>query len=113
MKTKGRFNKGIIVSNTLIGDYSFKCTNRTKEIHFTRERKMGFKETIMFMINMVNKSLQVELNNYFETILNKDNPSTKQAYSKARQNIEAKRSEEHTSELQSRQYLVCRLLLEK
>ncbi|WP_231272851.1 IS4 family transposase [Clostridium botulinum] len=90
MKTKSRFNKGIIVSNTLIGDYSFKCTNRTKEIHFTRERKMGFKETIMFMINMVNKSLQVELNNYFETILNKDNPSTKQAYSKARQNIEAK-----------------------
>src|SRR3712207_7019658 len=27
--------------------------------------------------------------------------------------LEAKRSEEHTSELQSRQYLVCRLLLEK
>src|SRR3712207_7970493 len=27
--------------------------------------------------------------------------------------VEAPRSEEHTSELQSRQYLVCRLLLEK
>src|SRR3712207_7053149 len=27
--------------------------------------------------------------------------------------FECKRSEEHTSELQSRQYLVCRLLLEK
>src|SRR3712207_7037605 len=27
--------------------------------------------------------------------------------------VEIKRSEEHTSELQSRQYLVCRLLLEK
>src|SRR3712207_7675790 len=27
--------------------------------------------------------------------------------------IQRKRSEEHTSELQSRQYLVCRLLLEK
>src|SRR5438445_2394842 len=27
--------------------------------------------------------------------------------------LPAKRSEEHTSELQSRQYLVCRLLLEK
>src|SRR3712207_8353324 len=27
--------------------------------------------------------------------------------------LEARRSEEHTSELQSRQYLVCRLLLEK
>src|SRR3712207_7430153 len=30
-----------------------------------------------------------------------------------RAQVEAKRSEEHTSELQSRQYLVCRLLLEK
>src|SRR5258707_8351658 len=29
------------------------------------------------------------------------------------QNLSLERSEEHTSELQSRQYLVCRLLLEK
>src|SRR3712207_8638117 len=29
------------------------------------------------------------------------------------QHVEGVRSEEHTSELQSRQYLVCRLLLEK
>src|SRR3712207_7217629 len=29
------------------------------------------------------------------------------------QQLEQQRSEEHTSELQSRQYLVCRLLLEK
>ena len=90
MKIKNRFNKGLEVSNNLIGDYSFKCDNRTKETHFTRERQMGFKETMLFMINMVNKSLQVELNDFFETILNKDNPSTKQAFSKARQNIESK-----------------------
>src|SRR3712207_7393045 len=31
----------------------------------------------------------------------------------ARPGVEPARSEEHTSELQSRQYLVCRLLLEK
>src|SRR5438445_10237562 len=31
----------------------------------------------------------------------------------SRKELQAKRSEEHTSELQSRQYLVCRLLLEK
>src|SRR3712207_7934161 len=41
----------------------------------------------------------------------------KQRYSEIRaptpQLLEALRSEEHTSELQSRQYLVCRLLLEK
>src|SRR5947209_11605253 len=32
---------------------------------------------------------------------------------KARSGVARRRSEEHTSELQSRQYLVCRLLLEK
>src|SRR3712207_9373357 len=32
---------------------------------------------------------------------------------RARKTIRRRRSEEHTSELQSRQYLVCRLLLEK
>src|SRR5947209_9769475 len=31
----------------------------------------------------------------------------------ALRSVDEKRSEEHTSELQSRQYLVCRLLLEK
>src|SRR3712207_8368704 len=39
----------------------------------------------------------------------KDNAST----ATATDNIVYDRSEEHTSELQSRQYLVCRLLLEK
>src|SRR5258707_10649526 len=34
-------------------------------------------------------------------------------YADARRRIDDPRSEEHTSELQSRQYLVCRLLLEK
>src|SRR3712207_7511705 len=34
-------------------------------------------------------------------------------YDEMRKAFEARRSEEHTSELQSRQYLVCRLLLEK
>src|SRR5258707_7864006 len=36
-----------------------------------------------------------------------------QARLRERDAPEGKRSEEHTSELQSRQYLVCRLLLEK
>src|SRR3712207_7719117 len=37
----------------------------------------------------------------------------KVAYTEASKVLEEVRSEEHTSELQSRQYLVCRLLLEK
>src|SRR3712207_7027356 len=40
-------------------------------------------------------------------------PLAAQARAAAADDARAKRSEEHTSELQSRQYLVCRLLLEK
>src|SRR3712207_8196410 len=41
-------------------------------------------------------------------------PPTAEAWASARRSRSAcPRSEEHTSELQSRQYLVCRLLLEK
>src|SRR3712207_8551452 len=41
--------------------------------------------------------------------LREDHPSPHASHAQA----EGPRSEEHTSELQSRQYLVCRLLLEK
>src|SRR3712207_6885422 len=39
--------------------------------------------------------------------------ATRREIDRIRQHSGAVRSEEHTSELQSRQYLVCRLLLEK
>src|SRR3712207_7673925 len=44
-----------------------------------------------------------------------DDPTQRQGASERRllRHVEPDRSEEHTSELQSRQYLVCRLLLEK
>src|SRR3712207_8415263 len=41
------------------------------------------------------------------------NPFNGEGIAYAMENGELARSEEHTSELQSRQYLVCRLLLEK
>src|SRR3712207_8176425 len=43
----------------------------------------------------------------------RNDPSTPPALSRASSATSRIRSEEHTSELQSRQYLVCRLLLEK
>jgi hypothetical protein len=48
---------------------------------------MGFKETVLFMLNMVKKSLQIELNNFIETVLLKEISYSKQAYSEARQHI--------------------------
>src|SRR3712207_7961335 len=45
-------------------------------------------------------------------VINRDR-APEEAYNQARPAADQERSEEHTSELQSRQYLVCRLLLEK
>src|SRR3712207_8878368 len=45
--------------------------------------------------------------------LNFNAPIDDAAYTQALRWVALTRSEEHTSELQSRQYLVCRLLLEK
>src|SRR3712207_7640604 len=42
-----------------------------------------------------------------------DHPTDADQRASRRGGVEGVRSEEHTSELQSRQYLVCRLLLEK
>lgn len=43
--------------------------------------KIGFKETILFMLNMINKTVQVELDNFFEGLLKKDYSISKQAFS--------------------------------
>jgi hypothetical protein len=51
---------------------------------------MGFKDTILFMLNMINKSLQTELNSFFEKVLNKDTTISKQAFSENRQKIDPK-----------------------
>jgi len=87
MKFKKSFEKAILESKIMIEDYIFKCSNRTSPSHFTRCGKMGFKETILFMLNMINKSLQVELNNFFEVILKREDIISKQAFSENRQKI--------------------------
>src|SRR3712207_7881317 len=49
----------------------------------------------------------------FQRILRAGEGKTLRRLNKIADAVESLRSEEHTSELQSRQYLVCRLLLEK
>ena len=89
MKIQNRFSYILSTTSTLVGDYLFKCNNRKNVTDFSRCGKMGFKETVFFMLNMTKKSLQVELNNFFG-LLNKENHVSKQAYSEARQKIEPK-----------------------
>ena len=51
---------------------------------------MGFKETMLFIMNMVRKSIQVELNSFYENVLKTDTTVSKQAYCEARQKIDPK-----------------------
>jgi len=90
MKFKKCFSKSLLASKIMIEDFTFKCSNRISPSYFTRLGKMGFKETILFMLNMINKSVQIELNKFFEGILRKDDSISKQAFSENRQKIHPK-----------------------
>ena len=90
MAVKKCFNPALLATQAMLNDYSYKCSNRVKPEYFSRNGKLGFKDTMLFMMNMIKKSLQVELNNFFEIVQKRGLPVSKQAYSEARQKIEPK-----------------------
>lgn len=90
MGPRKRFNKALVTSKIMIEDYIFKCSNRISPSYFTRSGKMGFKETVLFALNMVNKSLQLELNDFFRKVLKRNDSISKQAFSENRQKISPK-----------------------
>lgn len=77
----------ILTVKSTVEDYTFMCRNRKKPQYFSRNRKMGFKLTLLFMMNMVKRTLQVELNKFYEEMLNRTELISKQAYSEARNKI--------------------------
>ena len=90
MGVKKCFNTSLLATQDRLDDYLFKCSNRVKPEYFSRNGKMDFKDTMLFMMNMIKRSLQLELNNFFEKVLKRGLPVSKQAYSEARQKIEPK-----------------------
>jgi len=70
----------------LLQDKTFKERHRRSRKHFTRSRKMGFTSVVIFLLNMVKKAVQIELDRYME-IQDKEERISQQAISKARQNI--------------------------
>lgn len=58
--------------------------NRTSEKYFTRNRKLGFVDIILFQISSASKSLGVELHNYLRSSKINSTEYSKQAYSKSR-----------------------------
>jgi hypothetical protein len=49
-----------------IYDISFKEEAKQKETDFSRNRKLCFSTTIIFMLNLVRKSLAIEISNFVE-----------------------------------------------
>ena len=69
-------------------EYSFLCQHRVKPTHFTRNRKFGFVDTILFIISGIKNSLQAGLNYYLDMKNRQNETYTKQAFSKGRQRLQ-------------------------
>ncbi|WP_042316287.1 hypothetical protein [Desulfofarcimen acetoxidans] len=86
---KKTFLEAIRITEQLINDIMFMLETRTKPNYFTRPTncKMDFKSLILFQLNFVRKTLQLELDSFFKIIKGVENSITKQGYSEARQKI--------------------------
>jgi hypothetical protein len=90
MKTKRNFlSEGIKITDELVNDIIFMCETRIKETYFTRigNNKMTFKSIVVFILNFVKRTLQLELDDFFNNINGTNFDVTKQAFSGARQKI--------------------------
>lgn len=79
----------IIVEATfnLLNSEAYKERNKMNKNDFTRNRKLGFKEYILFMFKASKMSLQAGLNMFLRDINKANETYTKQAFSKGRNRI--------------------------
>jgi hypothetical protein len=87
MCRKFLFFRAIAITQQKIHDVFFMYKHRTKPMYFTRKRKMGFVDLISFTLNLVKKSLQLELDLFFENFKDEVVIISKQSFSEARQKI--------------------------
>jgi hypothetical protein len=89
MKIISYLHEGLRINDELLNDIIFLCETRTKSTFFTRigSSKMGFKKLIIFILNFVKKSLQLELDTFFSDSNDDNFRVSKQAFSKARKKI--------------------------
>lgn len=70
-----------------IGSRDFFNVSRKSNVDFTRNRKLGFVDIILYQLSNMSRSLAVELSDYFKEKLGNPKSYTKQAYSKGRMKI--------------------------
>lgn len=75
-------------ASELINSDDYRKRNITKQTAFTRNRKLTFPVMVVLLLNLLTRTMQIELDDFFENVLDTDNDSvTKQAFFKARKNI--------------------------
>lgn len=80
-----RFLEAVRRISEVIDDFGYKCAARQKQTYFSREgAKIGFANMVVFTLNFVRKSAQIELDRFFEQILQSRDRASKQAFSEAR-----------------------------
>jgi hypothetical protein len=74
---------------TIIKSKETVVRNRMNKTDFTRNRKLNFQNAVGIMLNLLKRTLQIEIDDFYEYVLDEDGDVTitKQAFSKARQNI--------------------------
>lgn len=75
-------------ASELINSDDYRKRNIIKQTSFTRNRKLTFPVMIVLMLNLLTRTMQIELDDFFANVLDTDTDSvTKQAFFKARKNI--------------------------
>lgn len=94
------FLEALKVTERLLEDVIFMCESRTKNTYYTRKnQKLSFKDTILFNLNFIKRSIQFELDAFFNLIESTNETITKQAYSEARKKISPKAYKRLTDEI--------------
>jgi hypothetical protein len=59
-------------ASELINSETFKERHRRNEKAFTRNRKIGFKENIALILNMLSRTLQIEIDDFVERVMQEE-----------------------------------------
>lgn len=82
------FYQIICKASKLINSDNYRKRNITKQTAFTRNRKLTFPVMIVLLLNLLTRTMQIELDDFFSNVLGEETDSvTKQAFFKARKNI--------------------------
>jgi hypothetical protein len=82
---RNTFLGAVKLTSGILHDFGYKCAARQRPEYFSREGgKIGFTNMIAITLNFLAKSMQTELNRFFEHVLGKTEKVTKQAFAEAR-----------------------------